>query len=93
MEARNQWLMLSFVEVETGNTALQQAQAEARHILTGRVYGVKMCLMSNQRERVNARTERMPLIDLTEFFVSASDVSVLHKPAGASHFIRTRSEH
>lgn len=90
--SRNQWLMLSFVEVEVGNTALQQAQAEAGHILTGRVYGLKMCLMSNQLERVDARTERMPLIDLTEFFVSASDVLVLHKPAGSPRFIRTRSE-
>jgi hypothetical protein len=91
-DARNQWLMLSFVKVEAGNTALHQAQTEAGHILAGRVYGVKMCRMSNQRERVNAKTERMPLIDLTEFFVSASDVLALHKPAGAPRFIRTRSE-
>lgn len=91
-QARNQWLMLSFVEVESGSTALQQAQAEAGHILIGRVYGLKMCRMSSQRERVNARIERMPLLDLTEFFVSASDVLVLQKPAGSARFIRTRSE-
>jgi hypothetical protein len=92
LEARNQWLMLSFVKVEAGNTALQHAQTEAGHILAGDVYGVKMCRMSNQRERVNAKTERMPLIDLTEVFVSASDVLVLHKLGGSPRFIRTRSE-
>ena len=91
-QARNQWLMLSFVEVESGSIALQQAQAEAGHILTGRAYNLKMCRMSDKRERVNARTERMPLINLTEFFVSASDVLVLQKPAGSPRFIRTRSE-
>lgn len=90
--ARNRWFMLSFVEIEAGNTALQQAQTEAGHVLNGRVYGVRMCELSSERKRVDARTERMPLLNLTEFFVSAPDVLVLHKPADFPRFVRTRSE-
>lgn len=91
-EARDRWLMLSFTEIELGNSVLQQAQTEAGHILTGNVYGVKMCALSPERERVDARTERMPLRSLTEFYATASDVMVLQRATGAPRFVRMRSE-
>lgn len=90
--ARNSWLMLSFIEIEGGNVALQHAQTEAGHILTGPVFGVRMCRISTQRVRVDARMERMPLQGLTDFYVSASDVLLLQKAPGALRFTRTRSE-
>ncbi len=90
--ARDIWLMLSFVEVDAGNVDLQRAQIEAGHVLGGRVFGIKMCLKSDQVQRVDARTERMPLKELTEFFVSASDTLVLQKSPRAPRFAKAQSE-
>lgn len=91
--ARNLWLMLSFREVSPGNPDLQAAQSEAGVVLPGKVYAARLCrITSFVKPKVNARTERMPLVDDRRFFASPGSVTVLSKRATDPQFGASPSE-
>lgn len=84
---RDRWLLLSFRPVLAGDTQLQQAQTEAGAVLQGTVYAVRLCLSDGvPTEKIDARTERMPLRNDTRIYVSASSIRVLIKRANDLRF-------
>lgn len=77
---RKKWLMLSFRHVSAGDTALQEAEAQAGIVLKGNVYSVEMCrIVPVIKPRSRPRFERMRLVDHRRFFTSSDDVTVLFK--------------
>lgn len=91
--ARNQWLILSFRAAANGDSALQTAQIEAGHVLAGGVFAIRASrLRGSLIKKVDARTERMPLLQPVEFFVSARDPVVLVKRSSDLKFGRAASE-
>jgi hypothetical protein len=90
---RNKWLMLSFREVSSGDSNLQAAQSEAGIILPGKVYAARLCRISGVvSQKIDARTERMRLVDDRRFFASPSAVMVLLKRATDPQFGGSPSE-
>jgi hypothetical protein len=91
--ARNARLMLSFRAVSSSDSELQRAQTEAGVILPGKVYAVRLCkIVPFVTPKINARTERMPLVEDSRFFASASAVLVLRKRATDPQFGASPSE-
>ena len=90
---RNKWLMLSFREIPPGDSDLQVAQSESGVVLQGKVYSARLCRIAAVIEpKVNARTDRMPLVDDHRFFVSPSSLMVLSKRATDPQFGARKSE-
>ena len=91
--ARDTRLMLSFREISPGDSGLQQAQLEAGIVLVGKVYAARLCrIVPFVKPKINARTERMPLVDDSRFFASASSLVVLRKRATDPQFAASPSE-
>jgi hypothetical protein len=80
-ETRQNWLMLSFRVITSGDVELQQAQGEAHTILRGQIYRVELCQNPpiDARESVDAHLYRFPLRDLRFFFASPDSRVVLTK--------------
>jgi hypothetical protein len=89
---RNRWLILSFREITAGDPDLQLAQNQAGVVLQGKVYFARLCRSDAASVRVDARTERMPLVSDTLFFASAQSVRVLIKRATDLRFAPRASE-
>ena len=91
--ARNEWLMLSFREVTSGDAELQAAQSDAGLVLPGKVYAGRFSRIApTVVPKVNARTERMPAVDVARFFTSPTALMALVKRAGDPRFAASRSE-
>lgn len=91
--ARNEWLMLSFREVTSGNAELQAAQSDAGLLLPGKVYAGRFSRIApTVKPKINARTERMPAVDVARFFASPTALLALVKRAGDPRFAASRSE-
>ena len=91
--ARNKWLMLSFREVTSGDMDLQAAQSEAGLVLPGKVYAARFCrIVATVTPKINARTERMPAVEVARFFASPTALMTLVKRAGDPRFATSRSE-
>lgn len=91
--ARDQWLLLSFREVSSGDSALQAAQAEAGTILMGQVYAARVCRVTPVvTPKTDAHLDRMPLVDDRQFFASADSIMVLVKRATDPAFAAAPSE-
>ena len=92
-QARDNWLMLSFRLVSSGDADLQAAQSEAGLVLSGKVYAGRFCrIVPTVTPKVNARTERMPAVDVARFFVTPAGLMVLVKRANDPRFAASRSE-
>ena len=89
---RNRWLILSFREVTPGDPDLQAAQNQAGVVLQGKVYFARLCRSDAASVKVDARTERMPLVNDTLFFASAQSVRVLIKRTSDLRFAPRASE-
>ena len=91
--ARSTWLMLSFREVQPGDSDLQSAQAEAGVVLVGTVYAARLCrIVPVVEPKINARADRMPLVDDRRFFASPNSLMVLSKRPADPQFTASRSE-
>lgn len=91
--ARNEWLMLSFQQVSSGNEALQRAQEDAGLVLQGRVYSARLCRLEGvPSQKIDARTEQMPITEEVLFFASPISSKVLFKKATDSKFVPKPSE-
>ncbi len=91
--ARNEWLMLSFRAVSPGELELQAAQSDAGLVLPGRVYAGRFSrIVATVTPKINARTERMPAVDVARFFASPTALRALVKRAGDPRFAASRSE-
>jgi hypothetical protein len=85
--------MLSFREVSPGDDELQQAQQQAGIALPGKVYAARLCRLEGVSSvKVDAHTERLPLLRDTRFFASAISVPVLVRRATDSAFGASPSE-
>ena len=92
-EARNEWLMLSFREMSSGDAELQSAQSEAGLVLPGKVYAGRFSrIVATITPKINARTERMAAVDVARFFASPTALMALVKRAGDPRFAASRSE-
>jgi len=90
---RNKWLMLSFREISSGDSVFQAAQSEAGVVLQGKVYAARLCRIAEVvKPKINARTDRMPLVDDRRFFASPSSLMVLSKRATDPRFGAKKSE-
>ena len=89
--ARNEWLMLSFHEVSSGDAALQTAQSEAGMVLSGKVYAGRFSRIA-ATVKVGARIVRMPAVSVARFYASATELRVLAKRATDPRFAASRSE-
>ena len=91
--ARNARLLLSFRAVSPSDSELQRAQTEAGVVLSGKVYAARLCkIVPFVTPKINARTERMPLVEDSRFFASAGSVLVLRKRATDAQFGSSPSE-
>ena len=91
--ARNEWLMLSFREVTSGDSELQTAQSDAGLVLAGKVYAARFSrIVATVTPKINARTERMPAVDVARLFASPTALLALVKRAGDPRFAASRSE-
>ena len=92
-QARDNWLMLSFRLISSGDADLQAAQSEAGLVLSGKVYAGRFCrIVPTVTPKVNARTERMPAVDVARFFVTPAGLMVLVRRANDPRFAASRSE-
>jgi len=93
---RDDWLVLSFRSVATGDDVLEQAQTQAGALLKGAVYRVELCanVEPSRRELVpgNPRLRRFPLSRLVFCFASAESVPVLVKRDGDAQWAAAPSE-
>jgi hypothetical protein len=93
VQARDEWLMLSFRDVSSGDPELQAAQSDAGIVLTGKIYASRFCrIVPTVTPKSNPRTERMPVVDESKFFASPTSLMVLVKRASDPQFGANRSE-
>jgi hypothetical protein len=80
-ETRQEWLVLSFRVITSGDVELQQAQGEAHTILRGQIYRMELCKSPPvaARQKMSAYLYRFPLQDLRFFFASPDSKVVLTK--------------
>ena len=91
--ARNEWLMLSFREVTSGDSELQTAQSDAGLVLAGKVYAARFSrIVATVTPKINARTERMPAVDVARLVASPTALLALVKRATDPRFAASRSE-
>lgn len=92
-EARDEWLMLSFQQVSSGNQALQEAQNDAGLVLQGRVYSARLWRLAGvPSQKIDPHTEQMPITEEVLFFASPISLSVLRKRATDAKFVAKPSE-
>jgi hypothetical protein len=91
--ARNKWLLLSFRKISPGDEDLQAAQSEAGLILQGKIYAARLCRFAGvPSEKIDPRTEQMPIIEEVRFFASPISSMVLIKRATDPQFAASPSE-
>lgn len=90
---RSKWLLLSFRKISSGDSDLQAAQSEAGVVLQGKVYAARLCRITAViKPKINARIDRMPLVDVRKFYASPSALMVLSKRTTDPRFGAKRSE-
>jgi len=91
--ARDKWLMLSFRKISPGDPDLQAAQSQAGLVLQGKIYAARLCRFAGvPSQKIDPRTEQMPLTQERHFFASPSSKMVLIKRDTDPQFAASPSE-
>jgi hypothetical protein len=91
--ARDNWLMLSFRNISPGDPDLQAAQSQAGLVLQGKIYAARLCRFAGvPSQKIDPRTEQMPLTQERRFFASPTSRMVLIKRDTDPQFAASPSE-